>query len=129
MAGSAVAESNMVNPAKPKMIAFEVHLNGKKLCTAGIAPFGDVCVHLDRRRGPHVAKETAFQRDFELSELVVAGVRVRYKPRKAPNLKRGYAYSEALEWARREFRPGDEIKIKVVETISANKPKRLKRLS
>ncbi len=71
-----------------------------------------------------MAKETAFQYAFELSELVVAGVSVRYKRRKAPHLKCGYAYSEALEWVRCEFQPGDEIKIRIVETASASKPRR-----
>jgi hypothetical protein len=110
------------------MIAFEVFINGNKVCTAGVKEFGDLCAHLNWRRGPHVPSVTAFQQEFELSEFVVAGVRVRYKSKKAPHLKRGFAYSESLEWVRHEFRPGDEVTIRMVEVSSVDKPRKRKSL-
>ena len=106
------------------MIAFEVHLNGKKLCTAGLEEFGDLCAQLNWRRGPHVRMETAFEHQFELAELLVAGVNVRYKNKKAPRLKPGFAYAESLEWTRHKFKQGDEIKIRVVEVAAVDKPRK-----
>src|SRR5438270_11850412 len=101
------------------MIAFEVHLNGKKICTAGAEEFGDLRAHLDWRHGPHVLPATGFQHDFELLELLVAGISVRYtKKKKARHLKPGFAYTSSLEWVRRKIRPGDEIIIKVIDAAS-----------
>jgi hypothetical protein len=110
------------------MIAFEVKVNGKKVCTAGIRQFGDLCAHLNWRRGPHVAPATGFQHDDELLEFTVAGAHVRYKPKKAPNLKRGFKYTGSLEWMTRKLRPGDEITIRVVEVSRADSPRKRKRL-
>jgi hypothetical protein len=106
------------------MIAFEVHLNGKKVCTAGAGEFGDLTAGLDWRRGPHVSPATGFEHDFELLELVVGGVSVRYKEKKAPHLKPGFAYTHSLEWLRRKVQPGDEVTIKVVDVPSADKPRK-----
>ena len=110
------------------MIAFEVKVNGKKVCTAGIRQFGDLCAHLNWRRGPQVAPATGFQHHDELLEFTVAGAHVRYKPRKAPNLKRGFKYTESLEWMTRKLRAGDEITIRVVEVSRADSPRKRKRL-
>src|SRR4030095_4574916 len=96
------------------MIAFEVKVNGKKVCTAGIRQFGNLCAHLDWCRGPQVAYSTGFQHHDELLEFTVAGVQVRYKRKKAPNLKRGFRYTERLEWATRRLRPDDEVTIRVL---------------
>jgi hypothetical protein len=105
------------------MIAFEVSLNGKKICKAGFKEFGDLCAHIDWRRGPHVKLETAFQHEFELAELVVAGTNVRYKSKKAPHLKPGFAYTEGLEWVKRKVNVGDELTIRIVEARSLDKPR------
>ena len=53
------------------MIAFEVKVNGKKVCTAGIRQFGDLCAHLNLRRGPQVAPATGFQDHDELLHVRV----------------------------------------------------------
>ena len=111
------------------MIAFEVHLNGKKLCLAGLEEFGDLCAHLDRRHGPHVSSVTAFGNKFDLTELVIAGVGVRYKSKKAPHLKRGFAYSESLDWVRRKIGPGDEVTIRVVKVDSCDSPRKREAVS
>ena len=110
------------------MIAFEVQLNGKKLCTAGMKEFGNLCVHLDWSHGPHVAPSTGFQHSSELLELLVAGISVHSKRRKAPCLKEGYAYTHELEWVRRRLRPGDELMLKVIEIGSADRPRKRKRI-
>jgi hypothetical protein len=103
------------------MIAFEVKVNGKKVRTAGIRQFGDLCAHLNWRRGLQVAPATGFEHHDELLEFAVAGVHVRYKPRKAPGLKRGFKYTESLEWVTRKLRAGDEVTIFLrITRIDAN---------
>ena len=121
-------------PASPeleivtRMMAFEIKVNGKKVCTAGIRAFGNLCAHLNWSRGPQVALSTAFRDQDELLEFTVAGVHVRHKPRKAPNLKRGFRYTESLEWVRRQLRAGDEITVRIVEASRADAPRKRKRL-
>ena len=99
-------------------------MNGKKICVAGAQQFGDLCAHLDWRRGPHVLPSTGFQHDFELLELVVAGYSVRYKKKKARHLKPGFAFTHSLEWVRRKIGPGDEVVIRVVDAPTADKPRK-----
>jgi hypothetical protein len=106
------------------MIAFEVQLNGRKICTAGVEEFGDLTAGLAWRRGPHVSPATGFQHDYELLELIVAGVSVRHKNKKAPRLKSGFAYTHSLEWVRRKIRLGDEVTIRVIDISSADKPRK-----
>src|SRR5687767_2763790 len=110
------------------MIAFEVTVNGKKVCTAGIRQFGNLCAHLNSSRGPQVAPSTGFRHQDELIEFTVAGVRVRYKRQKASNLKRGFEYTENLEWVTRQLRVGDKVTIRVVEVLRADTPRKRKRL-
>ena len=110
------------------MIAFEIKLNGKKICTAGIRQFGDLCAHLDWRCGPHVAPATGFEHHEELLQLCVGATCVRLKPKKAPDLKQGYKYTESLEWVTRKIRAGDELSIRVVEVTRADRPRKKKRL-
>src|ERR1041385_5785260 len=100
------------------MIAYEVHINGKKICTAGLKGLGDICVHLNYRRGPHVASATGFTHDGLLSEVMIGGSEVRYKKKTAPHLKAGFRYAEALEWVNYKIEPGDEVTIKLVEAAS-----------
>ncbi len=123
------AELLNVESLHPAMIAFEVKVNGEKVCTAGIQRFGDLCAHLNWRRGPQVAPATGFLHQDELLEFSVLGVRVQYKPKKAPNLKRGYKYTESLEWVTRRLRPGDRISIQIVKARRADAPLKRKRLS
>ena len=110
------------------MIAFEIKVNGKKVCTAGIRQFGNLCAHLNWSRGPQVAPSTGFQHQDELLEFTVAGVYVRHKPKKAPNLKRGFKYTESVEWFTRKLRAGDEITVSIVEASRADAPRKRKRL-
>jgi hypothetical protein len=111
------------------MIAFEVIVNGKKVCTAGIRKLGNLCAYLDWSVGPQVAPSTGFTHEQELLQLTVAGVNVRYKPRKAPALKPGFRYTESVEWVKRKIRPGDEVTIRVVDVARISPPRKRKRLS
>ena len=106
------------------MIAFEVKVNGKKICTAGIRQFGDLVAFLDWRCGPQVGPATGFQHDHELLQLTVSGVHVQYKPRKAPSLKRGYKYTESVEWVTRKIKPGDVVTLRVIEVTRVDRPRK-----
>lgn len=108
------------------MIAFEITLNGKRLCTSGIRQLGNLGAHLDWSRGPQVGPATGFEHEDELLQLTVAGVNVRYKPRKSPQLKRGFRYAESLEWTACKLRSGDEVTIRVVNVARVDRPRKRK---
>jgi len=110
------------------MIAFEVIVNGKKVCTAGIQKLGNLCAHVDWCVGQQVAPSTGFTHESNLLQLTVAGVNVRYKPKKAPHLKPGFRYTESVDWVERKIRPGDEVIIRVVEAARVSRPRKRKRL-
>ncbi len=83
------------------MRAFEIHLNGKKLCTAGIGDHGVLSVIVDwvrRKSGP------------EQLHLSVGGMI-------------GGAL-EHLSWRDLRLRAGDEVLVKVIDTQSADRPRR-----
>ena len=94
------------------MIAFEIHLNGKKLCTAGVGDLGILTTNLawrgcqaHKKGGPSVS---------EYLRLDVGGL----------------AHSgEHLRWLDREIRRGDVVSIKVVEVGSADKARERERLN
>ena len=104
------------------MIAFEVYLNGEKLCTAGIEELGNLSASLTWQRGPHVLKET-LGRKFEYSHFSVSGENVRFRSEKAPHLEHEFKETEHLEWVMQEFPPGSEVTIKAVEVSMVDKPR------
>ena len=92
------------------MLAFEIYINGKKRCTAGI-------------RGPCV--------------LTAALCWVLREPKSGPrkrkelNLGVGGLVSrsdESLEWLQRDVQPGDEVSIRIIEAAKVDKPKTRRRL-
>lgn len=76
------------------MIAFEVYLNGKKLCVAGIGNEGVVTAIVDWVGRPEGAS----------SELSVSGL---ISPAR-----------EHVKWVDRKLRVGDQIRVKVVNKTS-----------
>jgi hypothetical protein len=80
------------------MRGLEVHLNGDKLCTAGINSDAALNAAVDV-----IGRET----DYEMT------VRVG-----------GLADNEFVIWSDRELRVGDEISIKIVETETSDTPER-----
>ena len=87
------------------MIAFEVHLNGKKLCTAGVGELGVVSANLAwrgaqpyKKGGPTVP---------EYLRLDVGGLADS---------------GERLRWIDRKLRRGDTLTVKIVEAASTDKP-------
>ena len=88
------------------MIAIEVHLNGKKLCTAGVGQLGVLSTCLSwrgpqpyQKGGPSVA---------EYLRLDVGGLADS---------------GDHLRWLDRKLKRGDVLGIKVVEVDSADKPR------
>lgn len=82
------------------MRAFEVHLNGKRLCTAGVGDGGVLTAIVSLV--PHTASE-------------------------APRLDVGGLISSTNEhvyWKQRTLRLGDEVRISLVERDAVDRPKR-----
>ena len=91
------------------MIAFEVYINGKKRCTAGIA-------------GPCVLTAA-------LTWVLRNPVERRLRRREL-NLGVGGLVSRSdqfLDWLQRDLRPGDEVTVRIVEASTVDKPKRRRR--
>ena len=93
------------------MIAFEVHLNGKKICTAGVGELGVLSTILCwrgtqpyKKGGPTVA---------EYLRLDVGGIPDRS--------------GEHVRWVGRKVRHGDVISIKITEVASVDKPRERER--
>ena len=91
------------------MLAFEVYINGKKRCTAGI-------------RGPcvltaalcWVLREPGSRRKRQQLTLGVGGLTVRS--------------DEDLQWLQRELQRGDEVTIRIIEAAQVDKPRITRRL-
>ena len=82
------------------MVAFDVFLNGKRLCTAGVNTDGVLTAVVDWvGHGP--GKESLHVNVFGL-----------YSPTR-----------QHAGWARRDLKPGDKIRVKIVEANKVDKPK------
>src|SRR5690349_18275190 len=91
------------------MLAFEVHVNGKKRCTAGI-------------RGPCVLTAAL--------SWVLRGGTSRGRKRKELNLGVGGLVSrsdEHYQWLQRGLHRGDEVTIRIIEATKVDKPKTRRR--
>jgi hypothetical protein len=81
------------------MRAFKVYLNGKRLCTAGIGDDGVLCTIIN-----HVTGRGRNELDLRVGGLI------------SP-------LDEHVDWENRDLRVGDEVRIKIVEIESSDKPK------
>jgi hypothetical protein len=96
------------------MRAFQIHLNGKRLCTAGVGEDGVLtAVVRSILRPRQVSKQKRSSRSKEDLAIDVGGLI-------SPTL-------EHLRWKTPRLRSGDEICIKIIETDSADKPNERKR--
>ena len=89
-----------------RMVAFEVYINGKKRCTAGI-------------RGPCALTASL--------TWVLGGPKSRRAKRKELNLGVGGLVSrsnEYLDWLNCDLQPGDEMTIRIIEAAEVDKPKK-----
>lgn len=102
------------------MIAFEIYINGKKRCTAGAASeFGMLTALLtwakrDTRRLPAAVRSEVAEEDLK---IIVSGQRTRSDND-----------LENLQWKSCALEPGDEIRIKIVETERVDDPERVRKV-
>ena len=93
------------------MITFEIYLNGKKICTAGVGDFGVLSTSLAWRGAqPH---QKGGKSAPSYLRLDVGGI--------------ADSSGEHLRWLGRKVKRGDLIAIKVVEAASADKPRERQR--
>ena len=86
------------------MRAFEVYLNGKRLCVAGIGDNGVLTTIID-----HVSGHGRNEQHVRIGDLV-------------------NATDEHVHWGLKRLKTGDEVLVKIVESISVDRPtKRRKR--
>jgi hypothetical protein len=105
------------------MIAFEISINGKKICTAGIGQLGNLVASLGWCEGPHVASIGMKNADRPLI-FRVAGTHVE----KASQLEAGFKHTEKLEWGMPKIEVGDEVTIRVIEVTAVDAPQKRKPL-
>jgi hypothetical protein len=86
------------------MRAFEVYLNGKRLCVAGIGDDGVLSTIVD-----HVVGKGRNQQTLRVGGLI------------SPT-------GEHVIWNRRRLKIGDEVRVKIVESASIDRPKERIRL-
>jgi hypothetical protein len=82
------------------MRAFEIHLNGKRLCVAGVGESGvltTIVAYVDGTKGRSL--------DLSVSGLITPT-------------------DEHADWARRCLKAGDKVVVKVIETDSVDRPRR-----
>ncbi len=85
------------------MIAFEVRLNAKKLCVAGVGNDGVLTAIVD-----FVARPQDVRSELDVGGLISST-------------------NEHVKWLNRTLRIGDEVTVKVVDTTSVNKPRKRQR--
>jgi hypothetical protein len=94
------------------MKSFEVKINGKKQCTAGVGQNGVLTAILSFAKRTRASHETDQASESEILDIRVAG---------SANIDPGT--SEHLEWLHRDLSVGDEITIKIVEVLECDEPK------
>lgn len=82
------------------MRAFEVYLNGKRLCLAGIGDNGVLSAIVD-----HLVGDGHSRSYFHIGGL-------------------DGETDEFVDWGRRRLKVGDEIRVKIVEAASVDRPKK-----
>jgi hypothetical protein len=82
------------------MRAFEVHLNNKRICVAGIGDHGVLSAIIN-----YVGDEGGDEMGLSVGGLITAK-------------------NEHIRWIKsRKLRPGDEVRVKIVEVESVDKPR------
>lgn len=87
-----------------RMRAFEIHLNGKKLCIAGM-PKGIVSVSMKWVARPRHSDEIG---GFDVGGLI-------------------HSTNQHVKWAGRQLHIGDELRIKLIEKTAVDRPRKVKR--
>jgi len=90
------------------MIALEVHLNGEKVCTAGVGELGVLSSIVSWRGTQHYNDGTA--PPGASLQLQVSGLTSPSK--------------EHVRWTERNIRMGDRVEIRVIETSAVDLPQK-----
>jgi hypothetical protein len=90
------------------MISFDIHVNGSRVCRAGVGPRGVLHACAGWVHGPKGDPRSGTRRRERLS-LDVGGMAFR-----------GADDYEHFSWRRRRLRPDDQVTIRVVEARSAD---------
>ena len=85
------------------MRAFEIYLNGRKLCTAGLGEAGVVTSAITWVRGPNPKEPEGM--DFRVGGLVSRT-------------------NTFIDWMHRRLREGDEVRVLVCQKTKVSKPKK-----
>lgn len=96
------------------MICFEVMINGKKICTAGVGDAGVLSALLTFVKRPKGSEETQGNQDQGKSESI--DLRVGGIANVDPET------SEHVDWLHQYLSVGDEISIKVIEAAKCDPP-------
>ena len=103
------------------MIAFEIWINGEKICTAGVdSDLGMLTSFLSwtKRDVSRLPAEMRSEVSGEELKLVINGQR---------NL--GQNQFENVQWQGCELKPGDEVRIAIIETDQADRPAAVKKIN
>jgi hypothetical protein len=96
------------------MIAFEIFLNGEKICTAGVeTDFGmlTAVISWTKRDLDRLPNEVRSEVSAEDLKMIVSGQK-----------SLGENRYENLQWQGRELKPGDDIRIRIVDAEQADAP-------
>jgi len=97
-----------------KMKCFEVIINGKRVCTAGIGEDGvltSVVTFVKRNRSAEETAETKENNDSESLNIRVGGI-----------ANRETGAMEQVEWLEQRLVVGDEITIRIIEASECDEP-------
>lgn len=97
---------------RTRMKSFEVTINGKKQCTAGVGNKGVLTAILSFVKGTSASDEAHQGSESESLDISVGGW---------ANIAPGI--SEHLEWLNQDLSVGDEITIKIIEVVECDEPK------
>jgi hypothetical protein len=86
------------------MRVFEVFLNGKRQCVAGLGDDGVMTVIIN-----HTKWKRSNTTQFEVGGFVTAPI------------------EEHVKWRKARLKPGDELRVKLLESKSADKPRQRER--
>lgn len=96
------------------MIAFEVHVDGKLVCTAGVGDLGVITTIISwaqRKASEHEGRALE-DREFEEDLTIHVGGLLRESDGTAVHLR----------WLDTDLQPGSEVVVRVVEVTEATKP-------
>src|ERR1700675_1889590 len=98
------------------MRVFEVFLNGKRLCVAGLGSDGVMTVIVN-----HTKWKRSDTTHFEVGGFVATPIDENVKRRRL------LLKTENVKWRRARLKTGDELRVRILESKSADKPKQRKR--